>query len=595
MDDKPIDLILVNGFTPRRRSPGDVFLDNGMGLLRAFLKKEKINFIIEDRIGIEGYREFDLPEVSVPLRRLLDACIYELGNRTYWRRAVDSWRLRSLFATLHRHQEVKMKAYLAQLRDRVVALRPAVVGMKVWFGSTFAYCNQLCELIGKASPETILVAGGPHANCYHVDGMILKHSMFDLAIYSEGESALTQVVRVARKFPTKKERMIALREAAIANVILRDDDGILANPPLAIPIDDKVVPDYDEHELSNKVRSHTIIDALGCDYGRCSFCVHPKIHPQFRMRDPVLIVDEIECMLGRGIGFFTFTASNTPLAHACRISEEILKRKLTIEFTMLMRGAKDAASRKEKLIESFRTIIRAGLRILYMGVEAGNDDVLREVFNKNLTVQEIENTVDCIRKASELEKQKVFLIASFIYPVPLTDTLLDRGIDLDQVLEDDIRLAKRIAPDSFQVMPAIVYPGVKWYSDAEKYNIEIDRKEYARSMLLLETSPHLLSTRPHKEPYRINGQGSKAWVEHYLKICRRANKEGLATELNDEHIVIGISLGYETREELQRLSRELFLDILSGHDETSRHYFRQVNARSQKIADANRAILGSSR
>jgi len=583
---KEIDLFIYNGFTPRRRSPGDVFLDNGIGMLRAYFKKNNMDFVLEDRIGIDSYVDFDLPEISVPLRELCKKVIYSKNKGSLPRQFLDKFKLKGLYTKLVRYQDAVMRQYLGQLRDRIADMRPPVVGMKVWFGITFNYCKMLCDMIQEASPETIVVAGGPLANCYNADGVILKYTPFDLAVYSEGEIALTQIVRIAKRYNTKKERLEAIISANIPNLVYRTPDGIVRNPIQPLPINEKLIPDY-EGDYNNKVMNHTIIDALGCDYGKCYFCIHPKIHPHFRLRDPKLVVDEIEYMIRRGIGFFTFTASDTPLPHARRISEEILRRKLNLEFTILARGSKGAAKRKQHLVDSYRTIIRAGMRILYMGAESGNDDVLRDVLNKNLTAQDIADTIECIRKASDMEGKKVYIITSYIYPIPLTDGLLKSGITFEKVLEDNITLGKRTQPDSFQVMPATVYTGVDWYNNARRYNIELDKEKYAKSMLELETSPHAIFDKPPELPFKINGRGFHAWVNMYLKICRAANDAGLPSELNDEHLVIGRSVGCKSAEELTQLSRDLFLDIISCNGERSGKFFRMTNKKSREIAGSN--------
>jgi len=330
-----------------------------------------------------------------------------------------------------------------------------------------------------------------------------------------------------------------------------------------------------------------MIDGLGCDYAKCNFCIHPKIYTKFRLRDPRLIADEIEHMIKKGIGFFTFTASDTPLHHARAIADEIVKRGLKIEFTMLTRAARNAAMHKDRLVEQYRTVIRAGLRILYIGAESGNDDVLKEVLNKNITADDILHTVESIKEASRKEGQKVYIINSFIYPIPLTKAMLDTGITLEKVLQDNVKLGKLTQPDSFQIMPAILYPGTEWYNNPDKYSIIIN-DTYEKDMLSLETSPHSLLDRPKIDPYTIMGMRVDEWIEQYLKMENAVRELGIPTDLNDEHIVIALSCGYTSEESLRQVSKDLMLDILSGDDTKSLKMFEKVNEVSRQIAESNR-------
>jgi len=585
------DLFLYNGFTPRRRSPGDLFLDNGMAILRAYLKKENIDFMIEDRNTVDGYDEFKVPETSQRLRELFDKMIFNEEKAPWYKMLYYKKKTLALYSKMVDFQNVQMDKYLHTLTERIARDRTPVLGIKLWFGNTFISCVKFCEMVRRASPETIIVVGGPHANVYYSDGIILKYSPFDLAVYSEGEAALANIVKIAKRYKTRRERLERIANADIPNLVYRAPDGaIKINPTVPIPINEKLIPEYTDEELSKKIRCHTIIDGLGCDYGRCSFCIHPFIYPKFRIRDPKLIVDEIGYMLRKGVGFFTFTASDTPLPHARRIAEEILRRKLRIEYTMLTRASKGAATRKADLVETYRIIIRSGMRILYMGAESGNDDVLKEVLNKNLTAQEIVDTVECIRKASELEKQHVYIITSYIYPIPLTKELLDKGVTLKRVFDDNVRLGKLTMPDSFQVMPATLYPGPAWYSNPSKYNISYDPDTYGPIMLKFEWSINALGERRWESAYTMLGKKITDLVPLYMKLSRAINKLGIPSDLNDEHLLIARCAGYEKKEDLEMISKDLFLDILSCYDEKTLKLFDMVNSKSEELAKSNALI-----
>jgi hypothetical protein len=152
---------------------------------------------------------------------------------------------------------------------------------------------------------------------------------------------------------------------------------------------------------------------------------------------------------------------------------------------------------------------------------------------------------------------------------------------MDTIMQDNIELAKATRPDSFQVIPAIVYVGTEWYKNPQKYNIEIYDEDMLRE---LEISIHSLVDGSFKSPYGFNGKGIKKWLPYFNKLSRAINDLGIPSELNDEHILIGRCSG---REDLEEISRELFLDIVSFYDKNIDLY-HQVNKTSKEIANDNK-------
>ncbi|MDP2929317.1 MAG: B12-binding domain-containing radical SAM protein [Candidatus Omnitrophota bacterium] len=588
------DLFLYNSFTPRKRAPGDVFLDNSIGILRTRLMLAGIDFIIEDRMTIEGYNDFKYPQVTKPLRELFKKAVFPKRKNSKLKELFYGFKIKNLYSRLVKFHDLKMDEYLGRITETVVRGNIPVFGIKLWSGSTFRYCEKLCAMIHEASPETVIVVGGPQVNCFYADGLILKDTAFDLAVYSEGEEAIVNIVKIARQHKTRKDRIEAIVKAGIPNLIYRAGSEVKVNPPVYGPINEKLIPEYTPQELSSKIKSHTIINGIGCDYARCTFCIHPQIHREFHLRETRLVVDEIELMLKRGISFFTFTASDTPVPQAKSISEEILRRGLRIEFTMLTRAWKSAGAKKDYLIEAYRTIIRAGLRIVFMGAESGNDEVLKEVMNKDLASQDIVDTVKCIRKASELENVHVYIITSYIFPCPLTENLVKKGITMEQVYEDNIALAKRTMPDSFQVIPAIVYAGTKWYCEPEKYNISLDKEIFAKIGLRAEISVHILVDKSFKSPYSFLGKSIAEWFPLHIKQARAINALGIPSDLMDEHLLMARCAGYSDLKKLEEMSMEIFLDIISCDYEISNRLLEQINVKSAEIASGKSEKSGKS-
>ena len=464
--------------------------------------------------------------------------------------------------------------------------RIPAVGIKLWAGSTYDYCVELCTLIHDYSPDTIVIAGGPQVNCFSHKGQILELSPFDVAVYSEGEIALVNILKSIRNHSNKGQKLRAIANAKIPNVILRDiQNNISINPPACSDVQLKPIPAYQMRD--GAVPVHTIIDALGCDYGKCTFCIHPKIYPEFRRRSPKLIVDEMEHMIRKEIGLFSFTASDTPLFHGVKISKEILDRDLKLEFTMLSRAQRNAHKRRERIVSQFRTLIRAGLKSVFFGVESGSDAVLTHVMNKGVTTDDIAATMGCLRAASKLENTHVNIIASFIYPVPLPGELTQRGITNDSVLTENLNFLQRIRPDSFHAAPGLLYPGTDWYTDAAKFNIEFDEQTFLRNWIKQELSYHAFLFPSQLPLYSFDGTPMQELISPSMEFARRGNALGIPSDLWDEHFIFARANGIEGAAALQEISRELFLDLLTCNDENTRYLYDGTIRYSRSVARRN--------
>ncbi|MBN2717278.1 MAG: radical SAM protein [Deltaproteobacteria bacterium] len=578
-----IEFLLFNGFTPLRRSPADVFLDNGLGVLESALQMNNISYEIEDRATLPDIATFNLPTVSRPLRQLFEKHLFSSESLTQPEQA----QLQHLYTELLSHHQKKMRHYLSGLALKIQKKNIPAVGIKLWAGSTYQYCVSLCQQIHAVSPDTIVIAGGPQVNCFASEGHILRLSPFDVAVYSEGENALIQILKAIQHCSTRTDRLAAIANAAIPNTIYRNhNQDVVKVQAKCTDIQQKPTPLYRMRE--GVVPVHTIIDALGCDYGKCTFCIHPKISPGFRRRSPEKIVDEMAQMIQQEIGLFSFTASDTPLSHGVQISEEILKRRLKLEFTMLSRAQRNAANRQEKIIKQFRTLIRAGLKSVFFGVESGSDAVLEHVMNKGVSTEDMAITMACLRTASKLENTQVNIIASFIFPVPLPSELTRMGITSETVMEDNLKFLQRIKPDSFHAAPGLLYPGTDWYSEKARFQIEFDESSFLPKWITQEFSYHGFLAPPQSHLYTFNDIPLQEMIPASMAFARRGNALGIPSDLWDEHFIFARANGIEGANSLQKISRELFLDLLTCNDENTRHLYEGTIRHSRAVAAQNR-------
>jgi anaerobic magnesium-protoporphyrin IX monomethyl ester cyclase len=189
----------------------------------------------------------------------------------------------------------------------------------------------------------------------------------------------------------------------------------------------------------------TLISGRGC-FGRCTFCRDVSLMEgrKLRMRDPELVVDEIEYDLSlfpflREVMFETDTFTASP-KHVEGVCQEILKRGLKITWSCNCRTDVDLA-----LLPLMK---RAGCRMLMVGFEFGTQEALDAV-RKGTTIEQ------SVRLAKEAERLGFTVHGCFMLGAP--------GETRDSVLRT-IEFAKSLPIDTVQFSGICAYPGSEIYN-----------------------------------------------------------------------------------------------------------------------------------
>ncbi len=137
---------------------------------------------------------------------------------------------------------------------------------------------------------------------------------------------------------------------------------------------------------------------LGCSHNRCKFCYMYK-DKKFRIKSLEEIKQEIEFMSTQGYEFDkVFLADGDALVIRADTMLKILNL-LYKKFPFIKRVSAYAnpSNILLKSEEELKEINRAGLKMLYIGIESGDDEILRLV-DKGASSQQI---IDSIQKAKE--------------------------------------------------------------------------------------------------------------------------------------------------------------------------------------------------
>lgn len=232
-----------------------------------------------------------------------------------------------------------------------------------------------------------------------------------------------------------------------------------------------------------------IISARGCPQ-RCFFCVYPQTFHgrRFRPRSPANVAGEFACIAREfpeareiGIEDDTFTVDKARAREICRL---LVRQGNRIKWYTNVRADVD--------FETLAAMREAGCRLVTVGFESGSQKVLNGM-KKGLSLKQSYAFMENARRAG-------ILVHGCI--------MLGNPGETRETMEESLRFARRLACDSFQFYPLIVYPGTEAYAWARERGYLLT-EEYSKWL-----SPSL----SHASPMSFPGLG----MEEIERFCERA-------------------------------------------------------------------------
>ncbi len=241
----------------------------------------------------------------------------------------------------------------------------------------------------------------------------------------------------------------------VAGVTYRKNGEIISNPDAPLLEDLDQIPHVSKiYKRFLNVKNYfnpnalypmvTLITSRGCAYG-CSFCVYPQTFSgrKLRYRSANDVVKELEYIVGafpemKGIFFEddTLTTNRTRCRELC---QAIIDSGLKISWTANCRADMD--------YESLRIMKRSGCRTICVGFESGSQEILDDI-RKGADTAKMEQFVADAKKAG------ILVHGCFMAGLP--------G-DTEETMEETLRMAKRLTPDTAQFYPLMTYPGTTAY------------------------------------------------------------------------------------------------------------------------------------
>lgn len=205
-----------------------------------------------------------------------------------------------------------------------------------------------------------------------------------------------------------------------------------------------------------------IFTGRGCPYHLCTFCSWPPtlMGGGYRVRSISNVLDELE-----------WIQDNLPEVNEVVMEDDTFafNKKMVMEFCQeyKTRGLNVTWSGNARATLDYETMKKmkdSNCRLLIVGYESGNDEILKNV-KKGITVKQIKQFARYARKAGLL------VHGDFIVGLP--------GETKETILETR-RLIKEVKPDILQVSVASPFPGTEFYEWARTngYLLTDDPNEY---------------------------------------------------------------------------------------------------------------------
>jgi len=310
---------------------------------------------------------------------------------------------------------------------------------------------QVAEAIHARIPNTSIVMVGPHVTALPDEAL---NSSFAVNVVARGEYDHT-----LRDLAECLDGGSDL--SSIAGISYRTSDGLIAhNPkrPLIQELDDIpfVTEVYKRHLVIEdyfysitRYPEVAIVTGRGCPY-ECSYCLWPQTLTGhgYRKRSIGNVADEFE-----------FISRELPQVKEVFIEDDTLtvdqKRSIALAEELIRRGNRlpfTANSRADVRYDTLKNLREAGLRLVCVGFESGDQTILNTV-HKKITVEQFYQ----FRKAAT--QAGVLVHGCFMAGNP--------G-ETRQSLDKTLQLAKQLNPDTAQFLPIMVYPGTEAYDWASQ-------------------------------------------------------------------------------------------------------------------------------
>jgi anaerobic magnesium-protoporphyrin IX monomethyl ester cyclase len=380
--------------------------------------------------------------------------------------------------------------------------KPRVAGATA-VSMTFNHARQILSDVKAVDPEILTIMGGPHVT-FCARETLETFADLDAVVIGEGEQTMVELlgaVKSAANFDT------------VNGIAYRAGSKIMTTPKRKRIQDLDALPFPARHLIPlGRYRALgmpiSLTTSRGCPH-KCIFCVGRKMGgAKVRYHSAERVAAELQYLANLkfhqiNIADDLFTANHH---HCLALCEEILKRKLKINWTSFARV--DTVT--EKLLSKMKA---AGCTAISFGIESANPTILNTI-KKGITVQQIRNAIRLCRQAG------ISAYASFILGLP--------G-ETPQTMKETAEFAANLQQDGlaygFHILTP--FPGTEVRAQSKRLGIRIltdDWSKYDANRAVIETA---------SVSHRMLDAVVIEWENQYDRYLGQINKNirnGTATE-----------------------------------------------------------------
>ena len=338
----------------------------------------------------------------------------------------------------------------AEIRAALTEFSPDVVGISSKT-QNFPSAMRIASIAKEQNPNALVVLGGPHATL-STRAALDDCPDIDVAVLGEGELTLVELLQA---------RQSGAPPDAVAGIAYRRGNRIVFTPPRVnmpnldeLPFPAEAAPQVLRDYASYPAEAFGyVFSARGCPYS-CTFCESKAIWTQTtRWRSPENVVRELKLLAERGVQYVyfdddTFGIRQSYIKELCGLIEtQCPGLKWGCEITV--------GVVKEQSVEYMR---RAGCVVVKIGVESGNNQILRSV-KKGHTIEKAYPAVDICRRAG-IEVGAFFMIG---FPE-----------ETEATLRDTLTAIKRINADNIMLSIFTPYPGSELFQVCKELGVVDD-------------------------------------------------------------------------------------------------------------------------
>jgi radical SAM superfamily enzyme YgiQ (UPF0313 family) len=323
--------------------------------------------------------------------------------------------------------------------------------------STCGHDYETLAAIRSRFPQIKLLLGGTHATALP-DQVLDVCPAVDVILRAEYEHT---VVEIASGIPLENIKGITYRKESVSH---SNPDRSYCENLDELPFVSKVYKQFlnsnDYMYAFAQKPMIQIFTARGCPH-RCNFCSYPETMGgrAFRKRSVDNVVDEIEYITKempeiKEIFFEddTFTVDKKRVAEIC---DEIIRRDLKVTWS--------CNTRADIGLDLMKKMKASGCRLVVVGYESGNADVLKQI-QKGVTLDQ------SIAFAQNTKKAGIKVFGCFM--IGLTG-------DTPETIQDTYRFAKKCKPDMCFFQQAVPFPRTRFY-DWAKSNGYLITEDYTQ-------------------------------------------------------------------------------------------------------------------